>query len=170
MSPTVSQIRTLLPSLSEELSGPLDDWNYLHVTYEHPHVQRLWRVHGEGRLLLHVIDPVPENDVGLWHPHPWTCATLILKGGYEMEASEDDTPSGLNKMYFVPGSGYEMHDSMTRHVVQPWVETWTVMLTGKLFAEPIPVTRHKRSPGTRTSASEVRPLVDSWVSLLKGFV
>lgn len=47
-----------------------------------PITEKIWRQHGDIRINLHRILPTTK-DV-FFHPHPWPCAMIILKGIYEM--------------------------------------------------------------------------------------
>jgi len=86
----------VLPGLLRE---PDDSWSTLDVIYHPPHVERVWRQHGDVRVFLHRIwpcdTPVRRDDRGdlpadradrgsLWHPHDWPSAMKVVTGSYEM--------------------------------------------------------------------------------------
>jgi hypothetical protein len=181
------ELRTLLALGRVDVLAPDRQWQYLHVTYEHPHVRRLWRpttntVGPVGRVMLHCLEPVPEGSEALWHPHPWPSSTLIVQGEYEMEIarshsyeqwSEDDgdwvpTPGqSLASLTFAEGSGYRMDNSNAWHVVRPKVRTWSVMVTGERYEHPpaVPKVEH---PGERLPTDDVRvqDYIREWLDVL----
>ena len=131
--------------LPELLKLNLSEWNTKHVTYEYPHVQRLWRPFGDGmRVHLHIIESISpglreknNNIFPLYHTHPWPSAVMLLKGSYRMKLSQLNGRA-LN-MVLTEGSSYEMTQPTDWHSVDPLdYEVMSLMVTGKPFADPIP--------------------------------
>lgn len=106
-----------LPAL---LLEPINSWNGMYVSYEHPHVRRLWKQDGENRIYLHHIEAC-EPGQELWHKHPWPSAMRILSGQYLMELGLD---TGLNEqvaatLQLSAGDEYEMVNPDAMHSVRP---------------------------------------------------
>lgn len=79
MFTVLEQVEQELPQLLMEEEG----WHSLHVTHDHPHVERLWRQWGNFRIYLHRIHPCKHREA-LYHPHPWPQVVRVLGGAYEM--------------------------------------------------------------------------------------
>lgn len=108
---------------------PHTDWNSVDVTYEDPHVERLWLPLGENRLNLHCIHPCKKP---LIHPHPWPSAVKILTGKYLMGVGTMGSNDPTATMVLREGSSYEMLDPIGWHYVQPLDGcSFSVMLTGR---------------------------------------
>lgn len=110
----------------------LDGWSGLHVDYETPHVERLWRDIGGGyRLYLHRIHPCDE---ALFHPHPWPSVCKIVRGSYEMGVgygTGNEAPPVAMRQKLGAGSIYEMMDPDGWHYVKPSQPSLSIMLTGR---------------------------------------
>lgn len=177
------RLLTLLPEVRRDLGQP-ERWLHLAVTYELPHVDRLWRQYGEHRILLHRIHALPFGAEAMWHPHEWPSAVLIVRGGYHMsiagtrlrevqEIVEGDSEPitsykqvrdrVLADVELVAGSSYEMTNRDAWHVVRPQELTWSVMLTGPRWSNAVPFDK-PRNPGPRLSNDhpDVLALLDEW--------
>jgi hypothetical protein len=117
-----------LPALIRDPSTP---WQTLDVTYEDPHVERVWVQLGEYRVNLHCIHPCP---VALRHPHPWPSAIRVLSGQYKMGIGKlgQDGDAEIATIILTADSSYEMLHPHGWHYVQPLLRpSLSVMLTGK---------------------------------------
>lgn len=148
-----------LPGL---LADPTTPWQSLDVTYEDPHVERVWIQLGEYRVLLHRIHPCEKP---LRHPHPWPSAVRILSGEYRMGVGKlgQDGDAEIATIVLTAFSSYEMLHSHAWHSVQPlYKPSLSVMLTGK----PWPKVNGIAHPGT----GQNQPLSDARKSdLLQDF-
>lgn len=129
-----SFITTLRKIIKEDLPGLLHDtetmWKTLHVTYEEPHVERVWIQLGENRLNLHRIHPCKKP---LIHPHPWPSAVVIYSGTYQMGVGKygQNASDELATMHLTEGSSYEMLHRHAWHYVMPLEKpSMSIMLTG----------------------------------------
>jgi len=143
-----SLIETLDGICHRELPGLLADpatpWKSLNVTYEDPHVERVWIQLGEYRLMLHRIHPC---DRPLKHPHPWPSAIRVLSGQYMMGVGRfgQNGEAEVATLILTAGSRYEMNHPHGWHYVKPLgTPSLSVMLTGK----PWPKTTGIKHPGT----------------------
>jgi hypothetical protein len=145
----LTRLRALLPTIREDLRRT-DGWHCREITYEHPHVLRLWRQYGDDRIFLHRLSPVLAGSEAMWHPHPWPSATLIVDGRYTMGIAEnvyrwccstvtpdDITGDQLAEIEVGPRSAYTMANPETWHVVRPLVPTYSIMLTGQPYEHPV---------------------------------
>lgn len=104
------------------------NWQSMLVTYEHPHVERLWRQDGENRIYLHRIHPCTAEQA-FYHTHPWPSAMLILSGKYKMNVGIG--PIDTAEMILTAGSRYSMTNPQAMHSVQPLeTPTLSLMVTG----------------------------------------
>jgi hypothetical protein len=171
----LTRLRALLPTIREDLRRS-DGWHCREITYEHPHVLRLWRQYGDDRIFLHRLSPVPFGDEAMWHPHPWPSATLIVEGRYSMGVADsvtlldrfagvvDDLPGDqLAELELGPGSTYTMTNPDAWHVVQPIVTTYSIMLTGQPYEHPVkfpgPVSAGRDIP---IESDEARAYMGDW--------
>lgn len=147
MIPAIVPYSPLLPHLHALLgSQELADlwaaeaaWSSLSITYELPHVDRLWATLAPAvgrpalRVLLHRIHPC-EPGKALWHSHPWPSAVKLIAGTYEHASGFMDR-NGLHttaRALLSPESSYEITDPLSWHYVRPIDEpVYTVMITGK---------------------------------------
>lgn len=140
------------------LLASTDGWRSMHVTYEEPHVERLWRPwvspRGEFRLNLHRIRSCVKG-AALFHPHPWPCASYMVRGEYEMQIAYDereytgdiDLTSIAATLYLCAGSAYEMVHPHSWHSVSPKSsDTLSVFLTGTPNGRSAPVPPVKQGP------------------------
>lgn len=124
----LSTIEAALPALLLEE----DAWDSLWITYEHPHVERLWREWNGSRLYLHRILPCTEAQA-LFHPHPWASAmrvhgTYLMLMGY---GAGDTPPPVHSRLELAAGSAYEMVDPDAWHAVMPReTPALSLMVTG----------------------------------------
>jgi hypothetical protein len=141
----------MLIRLQQLLCGPLQDmladpahpWKTVDVTYEDPHVERVWTQWDEDRVSLHRIHPCASP---LFHPHPWPSAMKVFSGQYAMgvgRSKSGGTPGETVRLVLAPGSQYEMLDDHGWHWVQPVdLPVMSVMLTGKPWKMPEGFPRH----------------------------
>lgn len=133
-------------------------WSSLAITYEQPHVDRLWAelppIVGRPplRVLLHCIYPC-EPDKALWHSHPWPSAVKLLDGTYEHASGFVDR-LGLHtvaRSVQPAGASYEMTDPLAWHYVRPIDgSVHTIMITGK----PWPPTTAPKPPSQQPLTDE----------------
>lgn len=152
------EVLDILPYLLEDKEG----WSSTNVTYAKPHVERIWRQHGEYRILLHRIHPCSVEEA-LYHPHPWPSAVKIINGKYEMGISDihqvhfDEIIRGNQyaKIILHSGCEYEMIDRFGQHYVRP-IGTYSdsVMITGKPYKDKI------KDKGSMPSEKQ-KPLIPS---------
>lgn len=176
----------MLDKLRELLRGPLDSmladlsypWKTVDVTYEDPHVERVWTQWGDLRVNLHRIHPCAK---ALFHPHPWPSAMLICSGVYMMGVGATVAggpkivqsgpvvvePREAVRVKLVAGSQYEMLDPYGWHWVQPLdLPVMSVMLTGKPWELPEGFPKH----GKGHVHAELRPEVrDELLGWFRGF-
>lgn len=114
----------VLDAVKKELPQLLrdeDDWNGMHIDYEVPHVDRLWRPWGEYRVHLHHIHPCG-GAAPFWHPHRTPSAMEVVEGTYRMRQGRGpgtEPPRISSQVLLVPGCQYEMIDVDAWHSVQP---------------------------------------------------
>ena len=140
-----------LPGL---LADPTTPWQSINITYEDPHVERVWIQLGEYRVLLHRIHPCEHP---LRHPHPWPSAVRILSGQYRMGVGKlgQDGNAEIVTVLLTAGSSYEMLHPHGWHYVQPLLKpSLSVMLTGKPWPKTEITITH---PGT----GQNQPLSDA---------
>lgn len=134
-------LETALSHLPQWLA--LDDWNSLHVTYEAPEVERVWRSWSEYRVLLHVIHPCQSP---LYHPHPWPSVVKVLAGSYEMRVGHGAglaEPPVAMTILAGPGTTYAMTDRDAWHSVRPLDRpSYSVMLAGRPWGREMPRADH----------------------------
>jgi len=119
-------------------------WKSTFVTYEYPHVERLWLQYGECRVSCHRILKIPEGEGAFFHQHPWAAIFKVFSGDYTMLVGENRDPrlkggpSGM-MLKLSPGSEYTMLFPSDGHMICPRTEDiLSVMVTGKPFVTPIP--------------------------------
>jgi hypothetical protein len=133
------------------------NWKSLHVTYEEPHVERLWIPYGDGEEFRLNIHRIRACNVGatLFHPHPWPSASYILRGVYEMQVAYDereyradlDLLNVAATFYLPAGTAYEMVYRHGWHAVSPKTEnTLSVFLTGRPWGRSGPVPPVRQEP------------------------
>lgn len=122
-----------------------DGWHSLHVTYEPPEVERVWRPFGAHRVLLHRIHPCAAGRP-LFHPHPWPSIVKVLAGRYEMGVGHGH---GLAEppvaMTILAGAGtvYAMTDPDAWHFVRPLGEpSLSLMVSGPPWPRAMPRADH----------------------------
>lgn len=138
----------ILCAVEEELPTLLTqrDWHSLHVTYEPPEVERVWRQWGKYRVLLHRIHPPPAEAKPLFHPHPWPSIVKVLAGQYEMGVGYGTglaEPPLAMKLVVGKGSTYAMEELDAWHYVRP-LETpsYSLMVTGVPWTREMPRADH----------------------------
>lgn len=114
-----------LPNLMTQKST----WESLNINYEAPNVERIWKQYGDIRINLHRIFPSTKN---FFHPHPWPCAVVILKGKYEMGLGYGSKrPPVMSRSILNEGSKYEMVHKHAWHYIKPLDEpVYSVMVSG----------------------------------------
>jgi len=142
---------TMLDRLHVLLGGPLCNmlasastpWKTVDVTYEEPHVERVWTEWEGFRVNLHRIHPCEK---ALFHPHPWPSAMVLCLGTYEMAVGrslDGSLPVETARVVLSEGSEYEMNDPYGWHWVRPLEKpVMSVMLTGKPWAMPEGFPKH----------------------------
>ena len=122
----LKEVEQRLPELLQSLDG----WTSKFITYEEPHVERLYRQDGPNRIFLHRIFPC--TDRPFEHTHPWPAAMKIVEGWYEQEIGMGDET--LMTIKHGPGSTYEMINPLAVHSVAPSTEyVLTIMVTGPKY-------------------------------------
>ncbi len=157
MLDVLNEVERVLPQMLLDASR----WKGLDITYETPHVERLWTpktVRGvEYRVYLHRIHPCKD---ALMHPHPWPSAVMLVSGSYDMGIayghpdpfSPGAVPPEAARMYLSPGSRYEMLNPWGWHWVKPLRRpVLSVMVTGT----PWPNTGKQPGQGLRHKALDV---------------
>lgn len=138
-------------------------WNSLHITYEHPHVERLWCQHGDLRVFLHRIYPLPtllEPQHVLYHPHPWPSAVRLVSGRYIHRVGLQDRV--MCTQVLGAGASYEITDPDLWHSVEPeGGPSDSIMVIDKPY--PIrPSMPHVDVPQKPLSADRFDELFDEW--------
>lgn len=122
-------------------------WNSLHVTYEPPEVERLWRQWGQYRVLLHCIHPCERP---LFHPHPWPSVARLLAGRYEMRVGHGAglvEPPVAMTIVLGPGAIYEMVERDAWHAVRPLDgPSYSLMVAGSPWGREMPRADHPPQP------------------------
>ncbi|MBN9542691.1 MAG: hypothetical protein J0G32_02705 [Alphaproteobacteria bacterium] len=158
----LKDIEKLLPLWLVDKSG----WNSVYVDYHKPYVARLWKQYGEYRFYLHKIFPCLKEE-SLFHPHPWSSAIKIVKGGYEMGVGYSESlsiaPDITTTFALSDNCYYEMLSDKEWHYVRPVNEpSYSIMVTGKPFVE-----------NQKPSNPELRKLndqeIEDLLSMFKGF-
>lgn len=138
MFAVLAEVEALLPRWLAQ-----QDWNSLHVTYEPPEVERLWRQWGEYRIFLHRIHPC---DRPLFHPHPWPSIARVLAGVYEMKVGHGaglDEPPVAMTILAGPGTIYAMTERDCWHSVRPISgPSYSLMVAGKPWGREMPRAEH----------------------------
>jgi hypothetical protein len=140
----------------ESLLDNNSEWNSLDITYEPPHVERVWRQWGEYRVYLHRISRCT-TDQALWHPHPWPSVVHIASGSYEMGVANgykfpasgtiDPLKNELACKLILPtGTYYEMLEPMGWHYVRPLETVMSIMVTGKPWQNAYQPQKEKHVP------------------------
>lgn len=142
-------VRLPVPKSADDVDKPGAQWHSLDVTYQPPHVERLYtflrhedfvavpgesdterrdacavaleRIGGSVRLSLHVIYPCA-GAAALFHPHPWPSSMGILHGSYRMRVGRgvaDAEPLTSSWVQHCAGSFYAMCDRDDWHAVVP---------------------------------------------------
>jgi hypothetical protein len=169
----------LLPHLhaligSQELTDLWADesaWRSLSITYEQPHVERLYAdlpsVVGRPtlRVLLHRIHPC-EPTKALWHSHPWPSAVKLLDGEYEHACGFEHRTGHRTvvRSLLQAGASYEITDPLAWHYVRPIDEpVHTIMITGKPWPQH---TTPKPVPQSELTTEQVEDLRLTFADLL----
>lgn len=129
-------------------------WQSLDVTYQPPHVERIYTVLDEQsefypfpggtrrlRVSLHLIHECAMEDA-LFHPHPWQSAFVILDGAYEMRhgySSTLDAPVEFTQMSHsrnhLPNYAMTFRDEW--HAVAPTGKrVLSIMINGEPYSDP----------------------------------
>ena len=118
-------------------------WFSKQIRYQFPHVDRLTIPWGEFRISLHYIYPC-EKDKCFIHTHPWPSAIRVLSGEYET-GLYNNAFFGIRKDYepkmIISGSNgldYEMADPNSSHYVWTPTGSYSLMLMGPKWENPIP--------------------------------
>jgi hypothetical protein len=150
--------------LQEMLADLAHPWKTVDVTYEDPHVERVWAQWGEERVSLHRIHPCTKPP--LFHPHPWPSAMLICSGVYMMGVGRSQfggMPDDVARLKLVPGAQYEMIDPHGWHWVQPLdLPVMSVMVTGKPWEMPEGFPKHGVGHVHKELSDEVRDDILNW--------
>lgn len=160
----LADLRTLLRGpLNDMLADPAYPWKTVDVTYEDPHVERVWTQWGKLRVSLHRIHPC---DKPLFHPHPWPSAMLICSGQYRMGIGRSiagEQPAEIVRLTLGPGCEYEMLDPYGWHWVQPVdLPVMSVMLTGEPWPMPEGFPKHGKGHAHAELSDEARDDVLGW--------
>jgi hypothetical protein len=120
--------------------GETGVWKSLYIDYDYPNVERVYRDHGDYRINLHIIRPIPHGKKALYHPHPWPSAMKILHRSYKMNLGfgpyDGDDPDVVSRLVMSPGSAYEMVEKNCWHNVTPVKgNVASIMITGKPWWE-----------------------------------
>jgi len=118
-------------------------WNGIIIDSEPPTITRIWTAYDGMKICLHKIYPSLNGvDEPFLHPHPWPCATKILKGTYEMKMGCSTTlspPSKLMPLVISVGSSYEMSHEDMWHSINPIDDiVYSIMLIGKKWDRKMP--------------------------------
>lgn len=126
----------LLGELPSLLSNK-NEWSSLNINDETPRTERIWRQCGNVRINLHRIFPSEQKT--FFHPHPWPCSMIILKGKYEMALGYGNKkPPIISTCILNEGSKYEMINRNAWHYVRPLKEqVYSVMISGTPWKKPI---------------------------------
>jgi hypothetical protein len=119
-------------------------WKSMYITYEYPHVQRLWMPYEDKyRVYLHIIESIPlhkraAGEKPFFHLHPWPSAVMLLKGAYRMGVRSQWAPKDqLKWMILSEGSSYEMTHPDDMHLVDPLdYDVMSLMVTEKPYNPP----------------------------------
>lgn len=147
------------------LADPSRDWRTVDVTYEDPHVERVWTQWGDLRVNLHRIHVCEKP---LFHPHPWPSAMVVCAGAYLMgvghsEAGEE--PREAARVCLERGSSYEMLDPHGWHWVKPLGPdpvAMTIMVTGKPWELPAGFPKHGKGHVHAELSAEARNGILDW--------
>jgi len=123
--------------LAGMLCEPEETWSTLDIIYHPPHVERVWRTHGELRIYLHRIWPCDDGEA-LLHPHDWPGAVKLLSGAYEhgIASVVDGAPQKLVTLELAAGSYYEMSEARAWHYVRPLRgPALSLMITGRPYTK-----------------------------------
>jgi hypothetical protein len=150
-----------------QLLKSMDGWLPRFVTYEKPHVERLYREDGPNRIYLHRIHKCEEAEAFL-HIHPWPSAMRVVSGHYAMRVGVDvaqdrlynkDRPSWAQfyehaaKLIIGPGTAYEMTNIDAMHSVQPLTDTTlSLMVTGPVWSKS--TAKQKQNPDLPQEAAQ----------------
>lgn len=116
------------------------NWKSLEITYEEPHVWRLWipilLENNYYRLCIHKIFKC-KNSNPLYHPHDWPSAMKILNGIYIMNVGVENAI--LSTVELCSGSYYEMSNFKSFHSVNPQTDSvLSLMLMGNFYCNRLP--------------------------------
>lgn len=113
------------------------EWSSLNINDENPKTERIWRQFGDIRINLHRIFPSKRKP--FFHPHPWPCSMVILKGEYEMALGYGNKkPPIISTCILTEGSRYEMVKKNAWHYVRPIKEkVYSIMISGAIWKRPI---------------------------------
>ncbi len=114
------EIETRLLSYIDDANTEYSVWQSLDITYEKPHVERVWMPYQGYRIYLHRIHTCSREEA-LWHPHPWPSAMLVVDGEYEMGIGYGNSlrPPVAATVVLGQGSRYEMVEANAWHYVRP---------------------------------------------------
>lgn len=158
----LDQLDSLLQILHTLVTDP-NLWKTVDVTYEDPHVERVWTQVGENRLSLHRIHPC---DKPLFHPHPWPSAMVVADGTYTMgigRSLDGSVPVEVARLQLAKGSRYEMVDPYAWHWVQPVGKpVMTIMVTGQPWRMPFGFPTHGKGHVHQPLKDEIRDEILEW--------
>ena len=179
----------VLDQVLAELPALLRDggWQSKLIDYHPPKVERVWRQHGDYRILLHRIHPCEAPKVGdpradrhwvvprqegkaLWHPHNWPAAMLVVSGLYEMgigEGPDGSTARIAGVVRLTAGSRYEMTNPWAWHYVRPIGRpSMSVMVTGPLYEGGLDAPSTNDYPFPELSDHAVEVMLELFAALL----
>lgn len=134
-------------------------WKSLAITYEKPHVARLYTSWKDRyRIALHRIEMCRDDEAFL-HPHPAPSAVILLRGGYRMRLGRGkgaQPPTSLTTLFLPQGTCYEMIDPDDWHDVVPVTgPVLSVMVTDRPWTQTFIVKPPPQSPLTEDQFDEL---------------
>lgn len=162
MTVSLDLLHSLLPQVREDLNIP-QKWMYKEITYEYPHVTRVWKQYGENRILLHKLDPIPVGNEPYRHSHPWPSVVEVWEGRYKMGILNADEPKSSEVVIELgPTNSYSMTNPKSWHYVDPLQITYSIMLIGPPYPNSDPFVPKNSGLSLPSSDLKVRNYIDGW--------
>ncbi len=141
------------------------EWRGMRIDYEYPHIDRLWRPFGDGRVYLHLIHPC-RLDQAQYHPHRWPSAMRVVRGTYEMSlgfGAGQEKPPIFSHLVLHAGDEYEMTHPDGWHAVSAPQGCLTIMVSGSPWSRWAP--KQKEGHQFPEMTSEIRDTIFSEFNL-----
>ena len=160
--------------------GSDTQWESLVINKRKPHTYRAWSwlsrydlltdIQHSHRVCLHRFEPC-EAEEAFSHPHGWPAEFLVLSGRYletvwrgHNESCTDARP--VSETLHVAGTWHKIDNEHTWHKIQPLTTTFTLMINGPAYSNPLGAVRTTAGKDLDKMSREELGVHLSWCNLL----